>query len=89
MSCRGGVVSTRVVSARVVSARVVSARVVNARVVGEELSGHVMSGKSLQGSNEWCPELDPKLQDLLGQSTLRRNKREHSITQSLFHSVQL
>ena len=39
------------------------------------------------GSSEGCPELGPELLDLLGKSTLKKNKREHLNTQRLFHSV--
>ena len=43
---------------------------------------------TILGSSELSTELDPELQDLLGKSTLKKNKGEHLNTQSLFHSVQ-
>ena len=49
----------------------------------------------LLGSLEWCPEFIPELSELLGKSTLKKNKREHlnwlraSLTTTPFHRMLL
>ena len=50
------------------------------------LNGQILALKMLD-SNEWCPELNPELSDLQGKNILKKKKREHLNTQSLFHSV--